>query len=116
MNLVSRKIAWTSEIGTSRDLAPGFVPDFEWGIPGMGGVLMTKTGLVFIGAVAEHKFRALDASSGAVIWEAEIPRAGNAAPMTYEIEGKQYVAIAAGGHSQLTPETGDYLVAFALPN
>jgi quinoprotein glucose dehydrogenase len=114
MDLVNRKIAWETPIGSSRDLAPGPVPDFDWGMPGMGGPLITAGGLVFVGAVAEHKLRALDIVTGEIIWEAELPRAGMASPMTYEVDGRQYVVIAAGGHAQVTPETGDYLVAFAL--
>ena len=116
MDLKNRDIAWEAPIGTSRDLAPGPVPDFDWGMPGMGGVLLTKPGLVFVGAVAEHRFRALDLESGSVLWTAELPWAGMAAPMTYSVDGKQYVVIAAGGHSQVSPETGDALVAFALPD
>lgn len=115
LDLIRREIAWETPIGTSRDLAPGPVPDFDWGMPGMGGALVTASGLVFIGAVAEHKFRALDLSTGAVLWSAELPRAGVASPMTYQHAGRQFVVIAAGGHGQMTPQTGDYLVAFALP-
>ena len=116
MDLKNQTIAWEAAIGSSRDLAPGPVPDFEWGMPGMGGPLLTGSGIVFIGAVAEHKFRALDITSGQEVWQAELPRAGTASPMTYEVNGRQYVVIAAGGHAQMTPEVGDYLVAFALPD
>ena len=71
--------------------------------------------MVFVGGVAEHKFRAIHLQTGETLWEGELPRAGLAAPMTYEVDGRQYVVIAAGGHAYLTDQTGDFLVAFALP-
>jgi quinoprotein glucose dehydrogenase len=115
MDLRKRQIAWERPLGTIADLAPAFVPNFEWGVPGMGGPLVTASGIVFIGAAAEHKLRALDLNSGKTLWEAALPRAGMASPMTYMSKGRQYVVIAAGGHAQITPQTGDYLEAFALP-
>jgi quinoprotein glucose dehydrogenase len=116
VDLKTKKIAWERPLGSIADLAPAFVPNFDWGVPGMGGPAVTAGGLIFIGAVAEHRFRALDLKSGETLWEAPLPRAGMASPMTYRAGGKQYVVIAAGGHAQVTPETGDYLVAFALPD
>ena len=116
MDLKKREIAWQRPLGTIADLAPAPVPNFDWGVPGMGGPLITGGGLIFIGAAAEHRFRAINLRDGATVWEAALPRAGMASPMTYTSGGKQYVVIAAGGHAQLTPETGDYVVAFALPN
>ena len=116
MDLRKREIAWSVPLGTIADLAPAAVPNFAWGVPGMGGPLITAGRLVFIGAVAEHKFRAIDLMSGRELWQGELPRAGMASPMTYTSKGKQYVVIAAGGHAQVTDQTGDYLVAFALPD
>ncbi len=115
MDLKQRKIAWQRPLGTIADLAPAFVPNFAWGVPGMGGPMITGGGLVFIGAVAENVFRAIDLHSGATLWHAPLPHAGMASPMTYMVDGKQYVVIAAGGHAQIT-STGDALVAFALEN
>ena len=80
----------------------------------MGGSLITDSNLIFIGAAAEHKFRAFELESGKLVWEAPLPRAGMASPMTYEHDGEQYVAIAAGGHSNAGAQTGDYLVSFKL--
>ena len=114
MDLKSRKIAWQRPLGTIADLAPAPVPNFEWGIPGMGGPLITKTGIVFIGAAAESQFRAFNMSDGELLWQAELPRPGNASPMTYQHEGRQYVVIAAGGHGQLIDNPSDFLVSFAL--
>jgi quinoprotein glucose dehydrogenase len=115
MDLHTKTIAWEKPLGTIADLAPAFVPNFEWGVPGMGGPLITAGGLVFIGAAAEHQFRAINLRNGETLWEAPLPRAGMASPMTYRSAGKQYVVIAAGGHAQIN-KTGDALVAFALPD
>ena len=114
MDLNNERIAWERPLGTIADLAPAIVPNFAWGIPGMGGPLITASGLVFIGAVAENKFRAIDVENGATLWESSLPLPGVASPMTYTVNGRQFVVIAAGGHGQLTDEQGDFLVAFAL--
>ena len=57
---------------------------------------------------------AFDAATGKVLWETTLPAAGNATPAVYEVNGKQYVAIAAGGGKWGAPSGGSY-VAFALP-
>lgn len=80
-----------------------------------GGPVVTAGGLVFIGATNyDDTFRAFDAGTGAVLWHATLPAAGNATPAVYEVGGKQYVVIAAGGGKWGAPSGGSY-VAFALP-
>ena len=80
-----------------------------------GGPVVTAGGLVFIGATNyDRKFRAFDAASGRVLWEATLPAAGNATPAVYSVDGRQYVVIAAGGGKWGAPSGGSY-VAFALP-
>jgi quinoprotein glucose dehydrogenase len=80
-----------------------------------GGPVVTAAGLVFIGATNyDKKFRAFDAGNGKVLWETTLPAAGNATPAVYEVNGKQYVVIAAGGGKWKAPSGGSY-VAFALP-
>ena len=80
-----------------------------------GGPVVTAGGLVFIGAtVYDRKFRAFDAATGRVLWEATLPAAGNATPAIYEVNGKQYVVIAAGGGKWGAPSGGSY-VSFTLP-
>ncbi|MEM7099915.1 MAG: pyrroloquinoline quinone-dependent dehydrogenase [Pseudomonadota bacterium] len=115
LDLRSREILWDIPLGTIADLAPSFVPDFAWGVPGMGGALVTASDLVFIGAAAEKKFRAFDLLEGRALWEASIPFAGNASPMTYQVGNDQFVVIAAGGHGHLAHTVGDAVVAFKLP-
>ena len=72
---------------------------FNWGTPLVNGVVITAGGLVFTGAMDAY-LRAFDAKSGAELWQGRLPVPGVANPMTYLWKGEQYVAIAAGGHSE----------------
>jgi quinoprotein glucose dehydrogenase len=77
---------------------------------------VTAGGLVFIGATNfDKKLRAFDKSTGAILWEAKLPFAGNATPVTYEVNGRQFVVIAAGGGKDPKSASGGVYVAFALP-
>lgn len=107
-------IKWESVLGTVRDLAPFPLP-WKIGTPNFGGPVVTAGGVVFIGAAMDNYLRAFDAASGEEIWKGRLPAGGQATPMTYEWEGRQYVIIAAGGHSTSTATPGDYVMAFALP-
>jgi len=80
----------------------------------MGGPLLTKSGLIVIGAAAEHALRIYDVHTGEELWYQRLPAAALSTPMSYEVDGVQYIAIAAGGHDQLGLERGDYLVVFRL--
>lgn len=80
-----------------------------------GGGIVTAGGLVFIGASQDEKFRAFDKKTGKLIWEYQLPYGGYATPSTYEVNGKQFVVIAAGGGGRQQTKAGDYYMAFALP-
>jgi len=96
--------------------------DYLWRIPlggtsgteQYGGPIVTAGGLVFIAATMDAKFRALDKSTGRLLWETSLPAAGYATPSTFSVGGKQYVVIAAGG-GKLGTKSGDAYVAYALP-
>lgn len=62
----------------------------------------------------DNKFRAFDKATGKLLWETTLPAAGNATPSTYEVDGRQFVVIAAGGGKSGAPSGGTY-VALALP-
>ena len=114
LDLRSKRILWETNLGTLEELNPlGIAP--RWGTPTFGGPLVTRGGLVFIGATLDHYLRAFDAGSGAELWTGRLPAAGIATPMSYEWQGRQYVVIAAGGRSDAGGKLGDALVAFALP-
>ena len=88
---------------------------WEMGTPIAGGPISTAGGLTFIGATTDDKFRAFETSTGKKLWETRLPAGGQATPMTYEVNGTQYVVTAAGGHVYYQNATpGDYIVAFAL--
>jgi len=90
-----------------------FIP-LTVGMPGLGGPIVTASGLVFIGAAFDDRLRAIDAQSGAKLWEAHLPAGAQATPMTYAIDGRQYLVIAAGGYKG-DSRRGDYVIAYALP-
>ncbi len=110
-------IKWQRPLGTIQDIAPAVVPNFEYGVPGIGGAIIIESGLIFIGAAVDNYLRAFDIENGMNLWEGRLPAGGQATPMTYflEVTGKQYVVIAAGGHGRIGSTTGDYVIAFALP-
>jgi quinoprotein glucose dehydrogenase len=80
----------------------------------LGGPIVTAGGLAFIGATLDHQVRAFDVETGRELWRAALPAAGKATPMTYAVNGRQYVAIAAGGDGGVFGK-GDEVVVFALP-
>ena len=84
------------------------------GMPNLGGPIVTASGLVFIAASFDDHLRAFSTDSGALLWDVKLPAGGQATPMTYAIDGRQYLVIAAGGYKGDTTR-GDYLVAYALP-
>jgi quinoprotein glucose dehydrogenase len=81
----------------------------------MGGPIVTAGGLAFIGAATDNYLRAFDIETGRELWKGRLPAGGQATPMTYDVDGRQFIVIAAGGHGGLGTTRGDYVVAFALP-
>ena len=108
------EIVWQVPLGTTRDVAPLGIAR-EFGMPNVGGPIVTATGLIFVAAAMDNYLRAFDLETGKELWKARLPAGGQATPMTYQIDGTQYVVIAAGGHDNLGTERGDYVVAFTLP-
>ena len=89
-------------------------PDLGFGAISYGGPVVTASGLVFIAATPDRKFRAYDTRDGTVLWETELSAAGYSTPAVYMVDGVQYVAISAGGGRQGPPSGSDYF-AFRLP-
>ncbi len=113
MNLDTGKLAWQIPFGEFPELAKKGI--HNTGSENYGGPLVTAGGLIFIAATdRDNKFHAFDKATGKLLWEAELPFAGNATPATYEVDGRQYVVIGAGGGKWGAPSGGTY-VAFALP-
>jgi quinoprotein glucose dehydrogenase len=91
------------------------VPGKETGSINLGGPMVTAGGLVLTSATIDPYLRAFDSETGKDLWKYELPAGGQATPMTYIANGKQYVVIAAGGHGKLGTKQGDYVMAFGLP-
>ena len=117
VDLEAGKILWQVTLGTIRDLMPLPLPIGRWGTPNIGGPVVTAGGLVFIGATMDNYLRAFDVENGDELWKARLPGGPQATPMTYRLrpDSRQMVVIAAGGHETAGTDTGDALVAFALP-
>jgi quinoprotein glucose dehydrogenase len=71
--------------------------------------------VVFIAATMDQRLRAFELTTGRELWHHVLPYAGIATPMTYQADGRQFIAIAAGGHGKAELPIGDAVVAFALP-
>jgi len=115
VDLSTGRIKWETPLGDIRNLDPKLksLPNPIMGLPNLGGPIVTAGGLVFIGASMDHFIRAFDIETGRELWKAELPAGARATPMTYVINGRQFVVIAAGGNENWGK--GDSIVAFALP-
>lgn len=112
-DLRSGEVIWRHRNGTVRDMTPLPLP-FRTGVPGIGGPIITAGGVAFLAASVDDYLRGYDLTSGAEIWRARLPAGGQATPMTYAIDGRQYVLIVAGGHGSVGTRAGDYVIAYAL--
>ncbi len=117
VDLKTHDIAWKRRIGTIRDSLPGIpLPPFKMGVPMLGGSISTAGNVMFLGATQDDYIRAINVTNGDELWKGRLPAGGQATPMTYEMNGKQYVVIMAGGHGSFGTKMGDSLVAYALPD
>lgn len=110
----SGDVRWKVPLGFFPSLkAKGFG---QTGTLSMGGAMTTASGLLFIGATIDGRFRAFDSSNGALLWETELDANAHSIPMTFMgKDGHQYVVVTVGGGSFLASPPGSKIVAFALP-
>jgi quinoprotein glucose dehydrogenase len=108
VDLFTGKKAWDVPLGS-------FIPGMNTGTITLGGPMATAGGLVFTAAAMDNFLRGFDSETGKELWKYELPAAGQATPMTYTINGKQFLVIAAGGHGKLGTKQGDFVIAFTLP-
>ncbi|HEX7895832.1 MAG TPA: PQQ-binding-like beta-propeller repeat protein, partial [Terriglobales bacterium] len=114
INLNTGEYEWKIPFGEYPELVAQGLKDT--GSENYGGPVVTAGGLLFIGASSyDKKFRAYDKATGKLLWETTLPFSGNATPITYEVNGRQYVVIAAGGGKDLRSKSGGVYVGFALP-
>jgi quinoprotein glucose dehydrogenase len=113
LNLSSGKIDWRVPLGGYEALAKQGIKGT--GAENFGGATVTAGGLVFVGGTPDRTIRAFDRDTGRELWSAPLPWGGYAPPTVYEVDGQQFVVIAATGGGKLGTETGDAYVAFAIP-
>jgi quinoprotein glucose dehydrogenase len=112
LDLNTGKLLWKVPLGEHPELTRDGVP--KTGTENYGGAIVTAGGLVFCAGTTDRKIRAFDKDTGAELWSADLPWVGNAPPATYQVDGRQFLVIAATG-SKLGTSFGDAYVAFALP-
>lgn len=118
IDLKTGKTLWDHPLGEARSNGPFGIPSMlpvTIGTPNNGGAVVTAGGLIFIAAATDDLIRAIDLKTGDVVWSDVLPGGGQATPMTYEENGRQYLAIMAGGHHFMQTPVSDALVVYALP-
>lgn len=113
IDLVTGDVIWKVPLGEYPHLAAKGIRNT--GSMNFGGAVATAGGLIFVAATADEKIRAFEKHSGRVLWEHQLPAGGYATPSVYMVDGRQYVAIAAGGSGKNATKSGDSIIAFALP-
>ena len=113
INLNTGEYVWKIPLGDYPDLAAK--GQKNTGTENYGGPVVTAGGLLFIGATNfDQKFRAFDKTTGALLWETTLPFSANTTPAVYEVDGREFVAIAAGGGKDPKSKSGGVYVAFVL--
>lgn len=114
VDLTTGKLRWEVPLGWMIDPHDHPIAR-QWGSLNLGGTLVTAGGLVFVAASRDPNLRAFETDTGRLLWEQELPVPAQAAPMTYAVDGQQYVVVCAGGHARLKTPLGDSVVAYRLP-
>jgi quinoprotein glucose dehydrogenase len=104
---------WRVPLGEYDELSAQGVP--KTGTENFGGPTVTAGGLVFCAGTRDSRIRAFDKDTGEELWSAQLPWVGSAPPSVYEVNGREFVVLAASGGGKLATPTGDAYVAFALP-
>jgi quinoprotein glucose dehydrogenase len=113
IDLNTGEYVWKTPLGEYPELAAKGLKNT--GTENYGGPVVTAGGLLFIGATNfDKKLRAFDKATGALLWETTLPFSANTTPAIYEVDGREFVAIAAGGGKDPKSKSGGVYVAFAL--
>jgi quinoprotein glucose dehydrogenase len=111
------KTVWDGPLGTARRNGPFGIPShmpFNIGLPNNGGTVVTAGGLIFVGAATDNLFRAIDIKTGKTVWQDVLAAGGQSNPISYEINGEQYVLIGATGHAFMETGVSDQIIAYKL--
>jgi len=114
VNMDTGDIAYRKTLGVSDILPPGLQ---DTGRPSSGGVVLTASGLTFVGGTDDFRFRAFKTATGEKLWEIKMPSSIETTPITYMgADGRQFVtAVSTGGGLTGSEVTNDEIIAFALP-
>ncbi|MCW3089951.1 MAG: pyrroloquinoline quinone-dependent dehydrogenase [Ferruginibacter sp.] len=110
LNLATGEYEWQIPLGNDSLRQEKDAP--ETGQEGKAGPVVTAGGLIFISGTEDKKLRALDKATGKLLWKTVLPAQANATACTYQVNGKQYVALSVGG---TTENLSGFIMAFALP-
>ncbi len=114
VNMDTGDIAYRQTLGVSDALPPGLQ---DTGRPSSGGVVLTASGLTFVGGTDDFRFRAFATATGQKLWEIRMPSSIETTPITYQgADGRQFVTVVSTGGGLTGSEvTNDEIIAFALP-
>ncbi|MEQ1908729.1 MAG: pyrroloquinoline quinone-dependent dehydrogenase [Vicinamibacterales bacterium] len=114
VNMDTGDIAYRKPLGVSDALPPGMQ---DTGRPSSGGVILTASGLTFVGGSDDFRFRAFATATGQKLWEVKLPSSVETTPVTYQgADGRQFVTVVSTGGGLTGSEvTNDEIIAFALP-
>jgi quinoprotein glucose dehydrogenase len=107
VNLNTLGKVWEKPLGTK-------IPEEQTGIRNFGGPIVTGTGLVITAGAEDNWLRVFDSETGEELKKVALPFSAVSTPMTYMLDGRQYIVVAAGGHGDGTSPVGDSLMAFAV--
>jgi quinoprotein glucose dehydrogenase len=110
LNLSTGEYEWQIPLGNDEKRQAKDAP--PTGLLGRSGPMTTAGGLVFISGAADKKLWAFDKKTGKLIWETVLPAPNNANVCTYQVKGKQYIALSVGGTKE---NPSGFILAYALP-
>ena len=107
VNLNTLTKVWEKPLGT-------MIPGQQTGSKNFGGPIVTASGLVITAGAEDFWLRVFDSVTGEELQKIRLPVPAVATPMTYTLDGRQYIIVAAGGHGDGAVPLGDSLMAFAI--
>jgi quinoprotein glucose dehydrogenase len=114
LDLNTGRIDWQTPFGEYDELTKRGVP--ITGQPNYGGLMVTRGHLLFATGTIDGRLRAFDSETGTELWSFALPAAGSAPPLTYQVDGRQYVAVvSSGGRFHNFDAKASQITAFALP-